>query len=337
MSKQKFIDKCILTDAISILKPDGQLFEVRLIGKQRGYKVTWSGYFRDTETLLGSFANDIHDYSHLNGYITLNELNPVCYNRDQRDRFIRADNTTGDTDVTRYQWFFVDLDPIRPSGTSSANEQLQAAKEKAESVKNYLRERGFSKPLYACSGNGYHLLYRVNFERSAKNVKLMERALKALSMLFTDDKTKVDATNFNPSRICKLYGTRAQKGADTPEAPHRMSKIIDLDVGEVNDRKLLERLAAAIPEPEPRQSNYSGAEFDLNEWMNQYCTIPFKVVWTDDGTRYELDHCPFDSNHTGRDACVFQYKNGGIGFKCFHDSCSDKTWRDFRLCFEPDA
>ena len=29
--------------------------------------------------------------------------------------------------------------------------------------------------------------------------------------------------------------------------------------------------------------------------------------------------------------------NGDIGFHCFHNSCSDKTLRDVRLMFEPDA
>ena len=55
------------------------------------------------------------------------------------------------------------------------------------------------------------------------------------------------------------------------------------------------------------------------------------------GTKYILSECPFDSNHTGKDACIFRMSNGAIGFHCFHNSCSDKTWRDVRLMFEPDA
>ncbi len=34
---------------------------------------------------------------------------------------------------------------------------------------------------------------------------------------------------------------------------------------------------------------------------------------------------------------IFKQGNGAIGFKCFHNSCADKTWRDVRLLYEPDA
>lgn len=56
-----------------------------------------------------------------------------------------------------------------------------------------------------------------------------------------------------------------------------------------------------------------------------------------DGMKYILDKCPFDSNHKGKDACIFQSRSGAIGFHCFHNSCSDKTWHDVRVLFEPDA
>ena len=56
-----------------------------------------------------------------------------------------------------------------------------------------------------------------------------------------------------------------------------------------------------------------------------------------DGVKYILDCCPFDSNHKGKDACIFQSRSGAIGFHCFHNSCVDKTWTDVRMLYEPDA
>ena len=43
------------------------------------------------------------------------------------------------------------------------------------------------------------------------------------------------------------------------------------------------------------------------------------------------------SAHTGKDAMIFQSNSGAIGFHCFHDYCQDKTWKDVRILFEPDA
>ncbi|OPY13243.1 MAG: hypothetical protein A4E66_00847 [Syntrophus sp. PtaB.Bin001] len=41
-----------------------------------------------------------------------------------------------------------------------------------------------------------------------------------------------------------------------------------------------------------------------------------------------LDHCLFDESHTGKDASIFLWDDGSKGYKCFHDSCSDKKWKD---------
>lgn len=40
------------------------------------------------------------------------------------------------------------------------------------------------------------------------------------------------------------------------------------------------------------------------------------------------DHCPFDSSHTGKDSAFFLWDDGTPGFKCHHNSCADKHWKD---------
>ena len=67
-------------------------------------------------------------------------------------------------------------------------------------------------------------------------------------------------------------------------------------------------------------------------------TISKSVENTPNGTvKYILEHCLFDENHKGKDAAIFQKSDGSLGYKCFHNSCSDKHWKDVRLLFEPDA
>ena len=89
-----------------------------------------------------------------------------------------------------------------------------------------MNDRGFEKPIVAESGNGVHLLYKVDFESNKATTTLMEMSLKTLDMLFSTPEIEVDKKNFNPARICKMYGTMARKGKDTAERPHRMSRII---------------------------------------------------------------------------------------------------------------
>ena len=45
-------------------------------------------------------------------------------------------------------------------------------------------------------------------------------------------------------------------------------------------------------------------------------------------TRYELAECLFDSAHVNNDACLFQYESGAVAYKCQHNSCKEKVWKD---------
>ena len=321
---------------IALMKPDGQLFEVRVI---YGNKAMYSGYFTNADDLMRAF-DELRNFADCNVYITLNSINAACFDRVQKNRFEKnAKTTTSDNDIVGYDWLMIDLDPKRPSGTSSTDEQIKKAKEQGNKIYQFMQNLGFSKPLFANSGNGVHLLYRIRLKNSDKNRKLIEMSLKTLNMLFTSPDIDVDMKNFNQSRVCKLYGTTAQKGANSNDRPHRMSYIIgNPESIEVNDIKYLQKLCALYPKEEKPQkyNNYQPREFDLEEWLNKY-GLRYRKSSYADGTKYILDCCPFDSNHKGKDACIFQSRTGAIGFHCFHNSCADKTWKDVRLLFEPDA
>lgn len=321
---------------IELMKPNSQLFEVRVIFNN---KAMYSGYFNDADSLMTAFR-ELNVQGECNVYITLNSINPACYDRQQKNTFCKnAKITTSDNDIIGYDWLMIDLDPKRPSGTSSTNEQIEKAKEYGNKIYQFMRNLGFSKPLFANSGNGVHLLYRIHLKNSDENRKLIELSLKTLNMLFTSSEIDVDMKNFNQSRVCKLYGTKAQKGANSSDRPHRMSYIIgNPEAIEVNDIKYLEKLCDLYPKEEKPQkyNNYQPREFDLEEWMNKY-GLRYRKSGYADGTKYILDCCPFDSNHKGKDACIFHSRTGAIGFHCFHNSCADKTWKDVRLLYEPDA
>ena len=187
--------------ALSILKSEGQLFEVRIL---KG-KTIISGYFTDVETLEQAFKKV--DLRGANVFYTLNRIDESCYSREQKDKFVQSKNTTSDGDITAYQWLLIDLDPVRKSGISSTRAELKAACERGEKIRRYLQERGWPAPVKACSGNGLHLLYGVNLANTKENTQLIERVLKALALIFNDEQVEVDTSVFNPSRISKLYGS----------------------------------------------------------------------------------------------------------------------------------
>ena len=334
--KHEMFDEKQLRKTIALMKPDGQLFEVRLIFNN---KAMFSGYFTGADELISAFR-ELNVQGECNVYITLNSINPACYDRQQKNIFCRnAKITTSDNDIVGYDWLMIDLDPKRPSGTSSTDEELQEAKELGNKVFQFMRNLGFSKPLFANSGNGVHLLYKIRLKNTKENQELVKKCLKTLGMLFTSAKIDLDLTNFNPSRICKLYGTKAQKGANSELRSHRMSFVIgEPEEIVVNDIKYLEKLCDLYPKEEKPQkyNNYHPRDFDLEEWMSKYSIRYTKSSYAD-GTKYILDCCPFDMNHKGKDACIFQSRTGAIGFHCFHNSCADKTWKDVRMLFEPDA
>ena len=332
-----YFDENEIKKTIALMKPDGQLFEVRML---EGTKI-YSGYFTDANTLVDCLKRE--DLRDRNVYITLNEIDTGCYGRKQHDCFIQIRNkepTTGDKDIIGYNWLMIDLDPERPSGTSSTDAEMLEARLLGNKMFVALRNLGFENPLTAYSGNGVHLLYRIHVANSPERVALVSKCLKVLDMLFSTEKVKVDVKNANPSRICKLYGCYSTKGADTKDRPHRQSYVVG-NPSEIKatDVSYLEKLAKMIPDEseKPQQYNsYNPQGFDVEAWMQKY-NIGYRTVGCSDGTKYILDHCPFNESHTGKDAMVFKRSNGALSYVCLHNSCSDKHWREFRMFYEPNA
>ena len=326
--------------ALSILQEPDEVFEIRAIGTAK--KDIISGYFRDADTMLAAF--DTIDLRKRNVYITLGRVKSECFARAQSERFLKTDQTTSDNEIISYRWLFVDLDPKRTAGISSTNEELAKASELSWKVYEYLKGLGFEEPVRAMSGNGIHLLYRIDIPNDESSKALVEKCLKVIASVFDTEAVNVDTTTYNPSRVCKLHGTLAQKGTSTKERPHRMSMITQVpDEIKITDRAVLQKLANELPDdkpPEKRPRAGGGLvqkqDFDLLGFMAQH-GLTYKEDSNDRAAIYKLDHCPFDSSHTDGDAKIFHYHNGAIAFKCHHNSCRQYKWQDVRLKFEPDA
>lgn len=161
-------------------------------------------------------------------YFTLNPLNPDLLSRRNNRLDIARDDLAADKDVVVRRWLLVDVDPCRIAGVSASAIEKDKALTKIGQTRDFLRERGWPDPVFADSGNGYHLLYRVDLPTA--DGELVKRVLHALGDRFDDDSVKVDRAVFNPARIVKLYGTLARKGDSTPQRPHRWSSILEIPV-----------------------------------------------------------------------------------------------------------
>lgn len=164
-------------------------------------------------------------------------LNPIAH------KHVVGAGSAADHWISSRRWFLIDCDPVRPAGTSSTGAEKAAALVRAKQVRDYLRSEGWPDPVLADSGNGYHLLYRVDlpaddtFERRDSTVvklangpttELLRKTLVHLAEQFDDDQVEIDRSVYNASRVCKLYGTWARKGEDTPERPHRLSALVEV-------------------------------------------------------------------------------------------------------------
>ena len=207
---------------LHVLHEDGDIYEVRVVGT----KATMSAYLKAGKD-DGILMKIIHEHQDLTFFQTMNIVSDDIYSREQCRKLVSAPKaTTKDSEVKRYIWFLIDLDPRRPSGISATDEEKAAAHAKAQLIYKHLRSRGFCDPVVADSGNGYHLLYRI--DASVEDKETVATALKVLSMWYSDEQVEIDTTVGNPARITKLYGTMATKGANTPERPHRMSQLISV-------------------------------------------------------------------------------------------------------------
>lgn len=316
-------------------KSGEELVEVRIV--DNAYKRTYSGYFTDVNTLL----NEIRKYDNCNIYFTLNAINPACYDREQHDRIVtKPKSTTSDNDIVGRDWILIDIDTKKPSDTNSTDEEKEMAKEVVNNVFKFLRDEGFEKPVVCDSGNGFHLLYKIAMKNNNENTTICKEFLQVLDMLFSNPNVEIDCSTFNSSRICKLYGTFSRKGSNTKKRPQRESKILRIpDEVKITPNEYFAKVAAMLPKPEqPSKSNYySNEKFDLEAFLNKHHIAVRNIVRTSSFTKYILDECPFNSSHRAPDSAIFEMSNGGLGFKCLHSSCSQYTWKDFRLKFEPDA
>ena len=249
--------------------------EVRATGLQANNRA-WEGYAAGA--VVGyfndylSFYRAVSDLDKLNCkgvYIKCNPLKPELLARaNNRLKGATFDNCAKEVDVVERLWLRLDLDPIRPSGISSTQAELQAAVALARHIVEILEKEGWGKGIVCISGNGADVLYRIKLSVSPESKELIKHTLAYLSERFSTAEVKVDAGLTSAIIDTKVYGTMARKGDSITDRPHRRSQILDIP----GEYKLVTDL---LIKPQPKAAKIVDRSFNdspsleqVEEWLS---------------------------------------------------------------------
>ena len=251
-----------------VLKVEGDVVEIRSPkAVDVGGTSTYGGLFNNAERLVAetyALSNGDSGATTNSVYWTLQQLKPEAMNNVfeacQNMVASRLNNLTKDEQVARFVFLPIDFDPVRygKDGVMLKDQKVctsDAEKDGAfaivEAVHKYLAEEWGISTLLGDSGNGYHLLAKIDLVADDNGTKLVRGILDGLAAKFQTERVSIDTSVYNPSRIWKVYGTVARKGENTLERPWRTAKIIDLPelsvVPEATLRSLLAKLESEMP------------------------------------------------------------------------------------------
>ena len=330
-------DRAEIIRALRVLYAPGDVIELR-VPKTR--QRTKSGYFDNLELLARAAAT-------VNGhgpgvYTTLNPVLPALLARAHNRVKDYAETTTSDADIAARRWLLLDFDPIRPAAISSSEAEHEAALFAARTAQVWLHRYDVPAEslVLANSGNGAHLLVRVEVPNDEPTTRLVQQVLNAVALYCGTPGVCVDRTVYNAARISKLYGTVAAKGDATAERPHRRAQLLEVP-GRLLPvpARILEQIAALLPVEDPTEPKgyRSGAsDFDVRTWLTDHgLVVQREKPWHAGATVLELAVCPFNAEHAGS-AVVILDATGRFLFRCLHNSCTEKRWNDLRTLLEPD-
>ncbi len=338
---------------LRLLHPDGQVFEIRVIDcpdrKGGSFKSTSSGYFNDPKAAAKAIET-IEKLEPPAVFVTINPAKSELLARRCNRIESKAKNTTGDADILRRQFLFIDIDPIRPAGLSSTESEMNSALEVASHIARYLTANDWPEPITGMSGNGAYILAKIDLPNTSEALTLITDCLEALSYLFGSDTIDIDGTAANAARIVKVLGTMARKGDSLQgvpgieDRPHRQSWYTTPEKLEAVPTELLRLLAGKKPIPEPKQkTQFTGnSDFDLPRWLAEHNVPVGSPRPYDGGTKWIFEEhlppcCDCSPSGHGPDGSGFiiQRSDGTIQAGCMHNRCDWWKWQDLRQAYEP--
>lgn len=228
-------------------------------------------------------------------------------------------------DVKRWKNLIIDLDPVRPAGTVSLQEELDAAWTLANKIYDQVIWPYFKGGLIFLSGNGYHLWAPIDLEVNQESIAVVSEFLETIKQIYQTDKVEVDTCFKNPAQLTTLYGTVKKKSLYRNVLPgtkveHRQSRVVKSafrnqetsleELQKINKelkiKYMLEEKKLEEVEKTQRQKNV--------EWFKQFASeynIAVENYKEDDNGVYaNLEKCPFCENDDSTGHAVKMWDNG---------------------------
>ena len=321
----------IIARTLRTLIPKSEIVEIRALGcrLRNGHSVTAAGYFDDFELAATEIGKLDAQYRPTGIYWTLNRINPACMARYANRFEISPKQTTTDADIVRRRWLLIDVDSGAVAGVSSSQVELDRAMETAEHASVFIEQAlGWPMPIRAMSGNGAHLLYRIDEAATVETAAAIKRLYEALRTMYP----MVDTSVHNAARICKLYGTIGRKGEHSEARPHRMALLTHLETTVLTSAEFarIDGLANQINPPRQRGGQPVRKPVEVETWCARQGLQIKRIDNWNGGQRFVLEHCAFDESHGGTSAAILQFQSGAVAYSCLHNSCNGKTWTMLR-------
>jgi hypothetical protein len=250
-----------------------------------------------------------------------------------------SQHLTANEEIDSLNWLFIDVDTTRAPGFEhepSTREEKLAAREVANKVLRYLTdEKKWPQPLLADSGNGYHILCKINMLNTQNSIDMLVDVLKALAAKFNSDAAKIDDSVFNAARLTRFYGTTTRKGTGTTERPYRRNKIYPPQgaIRAVTTDQVID-VGGDAPRGNKARGDMPGLHKDWDaqgffDWYEQQGAFHITGANTWQGHEIKItDRCiSADRKHTGSGLTGFIIGDT-FGYHCFSDDCTGITIGD---------
>ena len=352
MPDSRTADPTVIAEFLRLLHREGDCFEVRAPKSSeragRSYLATWAGYYNDIDIAAAQIAELDDERAAPAIYVTLNPVNPALLARHNNHMQFNARDLTKAGDVVGRRTLLLDFDPARPSAISSTYDEWMAALELAATVRDALSDVGWPDPVFGSSGNGAHLLYRVDLDPGSD---LIGRLLAELSTRYSTETVTVDSGVHDANRITKVLGTMSRKGdelldvAPAEQRPHRRAEIVDAPdhLAPVAPELLEAAATAAAASARAVSTATSGRNVEaseLEQWREVLSShgVEVKSIKRGDGaTLLLLDRCvvnPTIESTNESDIAIIVGDDGNCGYKNFHERGAHYTIADVRSKLE---
>ena len=317
------LDKALLQTVATLYLP-GQLGELR-VKQTTGLMI---GCFDDPQAMADAAAIASRDKNTICVWMTQNPLAPHAAVRPINGPLEKGTASKKSDYIGIRTLMLVDFDAAKGDNDNASEEEKAAALAQMQDCKAWLLSLGWPEPVTADSGNGAHMLFRLNLNPAQSASPLVEYALKGIKLKYS----LVDAGVHDLSRVTKFYGSPQRKGVNLPERPWRQSRLLskpevfspvspDLLVKMGETAKAFTRTTTYKP---AEDAVVEAAVLEFMDFYDLTATVTKRekgnIVWS-------LDECPVvgrphSNGNNGRPVFTLS-EEYGLGFRCWAASCSD--------------